>query len=43
MDDVLFCLHNNRLIMDSLALKYDLKNGSVRPPKIYLGAEIKKY
>ena len=29
--------------MDTLALTYDLKDGSVGPQTIYLGAEIKKY
>ena len=29
--------------MDALSLTYDLKEGSVGTPTIYLGAEIKKY
>ena len=29
--------------MDALTLTYYLKDGSVGPPKIYMGAEIKKY
>ena len=43
MDDALCCLHNTHLIMDELALTYDLKEVSVGPPNIYLGDEIKKY
>ena len=43
VDDVLACLHDPQAIMDDLALTYDLKEGSVRAPTIYLGAEIKKY
>ena len=42
-NDVLCCLHNHQLIMDTLALTYDLKDGSLGPPKIYLSNEIKKY
>ena len=43
MDDVICCSHNTQMIIDALALTYDLKYGSVGPPKIYFGAEIKKY
>jgi hypothetical protein len=43
VDDVLCCSHNPQAVMDALALTYDLKDGSVGPPTIYLGAEIKKY
>ena len=43
MDDVLVCSHDPKLIMDNLALIYDLKEGSVGKPTIYLGAKIKKY
>ena len=43
MDDVITCSHALQAIMDDLALTYDLKEGSVREPTIYLGAEIKKY
>ena len=43
VDDVICCWHNPQLIMDALALKYDLKYKLVGPPKIYFGAEINKY
>ena len=43
MDDLLCFLHNPQLMMDLLDLTYYLKEISVRPPMIYLGAEIKKY
>ena len=39
--DILFCFHNPQLIMDALALEYDMKDGSVGPPNIYLGDEIR--
>ena len=41
--DLLCCFHNPQLIMDALALEYDMKDVSVGPPNIYLGDEIKKY
>ena len=34
VDDLLRCLHNPQLIMDALALPYDLKDGSVGLPTI---------
>ena len=43
MDDVIFCLHHLKLIMDTLDLSYDMKELLLELPKIYLGAEIKKY
>ena len=43
VDDVLYFLHNPQLIMDALALTYDMKDKSVGPSNIYLGAKIKKY
>ena len=43
VDDVLWCSFNTQLIMDALDLTYNLKDGSVVTPKIYLGTEIKKY
>ena len=42
MDDVITCSHEPEAIMDDLALTYDLKEGSVREPTIYLGADINK-
>ena len=42
-DDGLTCSHAPQSIMDNLAMSYDLKEGSVREPRIYLGEEIKKY
>ena len=38
MYDVLTCPHAPQAIMDDLALTYDLKEGSVGEPTIYLGA-----
>ena len=43
VDDVLCCLHNSKLIMDTLALSCDLKDRSVGPPKIDSGSEFKIY
>ena len=43
VDDVLCCLHNPKPIIDALDLMYDLRDGLVVPPKIYLESEIKKY
>ena len=43
VEDVLACSHSPQEILDALALMYDLKEGSVGPPMIYLGAEINKY
>ena len=43
VDDVLCCLHNTQLIMYTLALIYDIKDGLVVLPRIYLSSEIKKY
>ena len=43
VDDVLCYFQNHQLIMDALALAYDLKDVLVGTPKIYLGAEISKY
>ena len=43
VDDVLFYYHDPQLIMDTLALAYDLKGGPVVLPKFYLGTEMKKY
>ena len=35
VDEVLACSHDPQLIMDNLALTYDLKEGSVGEPTIY--------
>ena len=43
MDGTLCCSQKTQLIMDVLALTYDMKAGSVGLPTFYLGAEIKKY
>ena len=43
VDDILCCSHNPQLIMNAPDFMYDLKDGSMGPPTIYLGAEIKKY
>ena len=42
--DRLLCFsHKPQLIIDVLDFMYDLKDGLVGPPKIYLGDYIKKY
>ena len=43
VDDVLCCLQNYHLTMDAMVLMFDIKDGSVVPPNIYLGAETNKY
>ena len=43
MDDILCCSHNPLLIIDVLALTYDLKNKLVVLSTIYLGDDINKY
>ena len=43
VDNVLDFSHAPKLIMDNLALTYELKEGSVGEPTIHLGAKIKKY
>ena len=43
VDDVLTFSHAPQAIMDDLSLTYNLKEGSVGEPTIYLVAEIKKY
>ena len=40
--DVLYFKHTYQLIMDVMDLAYDIKDGLVVLPNIYLGAEIKK-
>ena len=37
VDDVLACSHDLQVIMDVLELTYELKEGSVGQPTIYLG------
>ena len=41
--DVLYCYQITHMIMDVLALEYDLKYGLLIPLRIFLGAETKKY
>ena len=41
--DVLCCSQNPQLIMDVLVLTYDMNDGSLGPPNIYLWDQIKKY
>ena len=43
VDYVICCFNNPQLVIDTLALVYDLKDKSVRQPKIYLGDEVNKY
>jgi hypothetical protein len=40
VDDVLVVSHDPQQIMDDLSKHYTLKEGSVRPPKEYLGLDI---
>ena len=42
MDDVLCCLHNPHMITNTMELNTNFKDGSVVPPKIYLGPEIRR-
>lgn len=43
VDDILCVSHNPQAIMDVLAMSYDLKEDSMGPPSIYLGAGVEKY
>ena len=43
VDDVLCVSHAPQLVMDYLASKYTLKEGSVKEPDAYLGSEIRKW
>ena len=43
VDYVLCCSQHPLVIMDALYFKYDMKDVSEVPPKIYLGNEIKNY
>ena len=43
MDYIVCCSYNPQLEMYVLALMYDLKDGLLVPPAIYLGADIKEY
>ena len=43
VDDALVISEKPQLIMDYLSKKYKLKEGSVKEPDIYLGAEIRKF
>lgn len=42
-DDILVINHEPQVVMDYMALQYTLKPGSVKEPKIYLGAQISKF
>eukprot|EP00957_Ditylum_brightwellii_P139238 10612265-Ditylum_brightwellii.AAC.1 len=43
VDGILHITHDTLLVMKALLELYELKEGSVREPKQYLGANIKKY
>jgi hypothetical protein len=43
VDDIIVVLENPKATMDYLALRYMLKEGSVKEPDTYLGAHIKKW
>ena len=43
VDDILAISHAPQAIMDHLSSKYTLKEGSVKPPDTYLGADIKEF
>ena len=43
VDDILAISHKPQEIMDYLASKYTLKEGSVKPPDMYLGADVSKF
>ena len=41
VDDILAIFNNPKAIMDAISKRYTLKEGSVKPPDQYLGAEVK--
>ena len=43
VDDILVMLHQPKVVMDYLASKYTLREGSVKELEAYLGAEIRKW
>jgi hypothetical protein len=43
VDDVLVISHEPQKVMDYLNSRYTMKEGSVKPPDEYLGAQIRKY
>ena len=43
VDDILVVSHEPKVIMDQINEHYTLKKGSVKPPDIYLGAQIEKF
>ena len=43
VDDILLMSHEPKEVMDYLASKYTLKEGSVKKPEAYLGAAIRKW
>lgn len=43
VDDLLVISHNPKEVMEFLASKYTLKEGSVKEPDMYLGNEVKKW
>jgi len=43
VDDILIISHNPQEAMDYLSSKYKLKEGSVKEPDSYLGADIRKW
>ena len=43
VDDILAILHEPRKIMDYLSKKYTLKDGSVKEPDTYLGADVSRF
>jgi hypothetical protein len=43
VDDILAICENPKETMDSLKSRYTLKDGSVKEPKVYLGARVKKW
>ena len=43
VDDILVMSHQPKVVMDYLASKYTIKEGSVKEPEAYLGAKIRKW
>ena len=43
VDDVLVMSHDPKEVMDFLLLRFTMKDGSVKEPDTYLGAEIQKF
>lgn len=43
VDDVLVVSHNPKLVMEHLCSRYTMKEGSIKEPDEYLGAQVRRY